>query len=471
MESGVKRFTGLSRKLKQLSKSIVALALCAGLIFGYSYREPVKVEAAATTVVVATSVLVATALAALGIGCSNALPTPEYNQACQHIASGISSAVAGTVTAFQGANNTIKVMLTQAFLHSVMDGVQKQYPNKSFTVNFDNWKTAGSLVGISNATMLKFFASSDFNLNDGISSLQNVSSLNIGDVNYPNVSTINMLFATATISKVFANDGVMRIHCNSANVMSSHFDFDNESGFEGAPVNTEYCLLSFIYHGASAMAFVPKSIPAGYENLYSTFWTHSTTVDIPHQDVYNPADERFFADGFSAMNHRVDDVIGRIGALQGVQGGIMALLSDQVGSLADINDQIKSLTQATTTGVDATDTKEKEANDTANKGRDTTVPKNPTMPDLTLPTGLNKKFPFCLPWDLAACYRLFQVPAKAPCWDIPINIDQGLIHVHQTYKFDMNSNGVMDKALPVFKWFLNLGFVLGLILITRKIMS
>lgn len=105
------------------------------------------------------------------------------------------------------------------------------------------------------------------------------------------------------------------------------------------------------------------------------------------------------------------------------------------------------------------------------KNRDTTPPKMPNMPDMELPKGLQKKFPFCLPWDLVACYKLFQVPAKAPTWSIPVNIDQGLIHVHQTYTYDLNSNNVMDTVLPIFKWFLNIAVVIGLIAITRKIMS
>ena len=88
-----------------------------------------------------------------------------------------------------------------------------------------------------------------------------------------------------------------------------------------------------------------------------------------------------------------------------------------------------------------------------------------------LPTGLSKKFPFCLPWDLAACYRLFQVAPKAPVWSIPINIDQGALQVHQTYTYDLNGNKVMDTGLPVFKWFMNIGFIMMLVVLTRKIMS
>jgi hypothetical protein len=478
MQNRQKRPLKLLQSLKQLSKSFVVLMLCCLLVVGYSYKKPVKADAAATTVAVAGAVTVAAAIAALGLGVSGAMNTPAYNKACQNIWDGMSSAVQKSAIWVSGAAGQLHANLSSAFLHAVAGGMVAAYPPKSITVNFDNWTTVGHTVGVTDwalAVLLSRIQNSEnVNFGVGVTNLQNLGTVVVPDVPVGATATINMFFFDATLKRIQNNSNVINI-CPSAssNVHGYKVDWSLTSSYYLCKAGTEYSLLSMYYKGARILGLTPTN--AEKDNyFFSTFsktLSDSDTYNPPIPTIYTPAEKSLYSNGYSVMNHKVDDVIGRIGALQGIQAGINVQLGDYAGTLAQINDAIKALTQAQVTSVDATDAAERTANDTVNKGRDTTAPKNPTMPDLKLPTGLNKKFPFCLPWDLMTCYQLFNVPAKAPVWTIPIKFDVGGIHVDHTYTFDLNSNAVLDNFLPIFKWFLNLSVLVGLIFITRKIMS
>jgi hypothetical protein len=434
------------------------------ILFSSCYVKPVKVEAAATTVAVAGAVTVAVAIAALGLGVSGAMNTPAYNKACQNIWDGMSSAVQKSAIWVSGAAGQIHANLSSAFLHAVVGGMVTAYPPKSFSVNFDNWDTAGQLVGISNSTMQEFLTKCDsanvISLNTGITNLQNLGSVNIGSVAKGAQSTLSMFFLNATISRI-ENTSLMDIAVSSSyKVGKSYFNF-GMSQYTGCPENTEYCLVSFNYLQSQILGLVPKSIPSSFENKYSVFWASDAASVAPSvPDVYIPALESLFAQGYSAMNHKVDDVISRVGALQGTQAGITAYLGDYAGTLSQINDAIKALTQAQVTSVDATDAAERTANDTVNKGRDTTAPKNPTMPDMTIPQAITRKFPFSIPWDLYNSITILASPGEAPKWVFPFGKESITVDM-------LPYNGVAAVA----RWGISLLFLIALIILTSRVIK
>lgn len=190
------------------------------------------------------------------------------------------------------------------------------------------------------------------------------------------------------------------------------------------------------------------------------------------ETVDSDSDSGLYAQGYSAAIHSMDDVYNKISELQGTSDSISAYVGDVVGSLSEINDNVKSWTQADVLQTDLTTEAVQAEDDAYNVGRDTTAVEDPSIPNLRLPSNtILTKFPFCLPWDVYSLFVLFDVEPVAPVWTIPIDINMGLLQLHQSYTYDMNSMGVLDTLLPYFKWFLNISFVLGLIMLTRKIMS
>lgn len=417
-------------------------------MFVSSYKKPVKVEAAVTAATVAGCVLVGAAVTALGIGVSAAMSNETYTQKCTDIWNGIPGSIRGTVSAVQGVGSVIKAQLTSAFLHAVSDGLAKEYPNKTLQdCNFDFAQYLGW-------DMSKISTSWNYGWSSKLSSSNITNAYILSTGTLAEGETINLMYGSITLN----NDGSNWLRFSTS--VSESYYYNNFNAGNIAQSGSPYAVMAYttgtswyyallVYaNGTPGICVFPKTADS------------SVAPTVPKQDVYNPADNRFYADGYSALNHRVDDVISRIGALQGVQGGIAVTLSDAVGSLTAINDQIKALTQATVTGQDATDAKEKEADDTANKGRDTTVPKNPSLPDMTIPSAITKKFPFSIPWDLYNSITVLASPGEAPKWTFPFGKD--------SIQIDMSP---YNPVATVVRWGLSLLFLIGLIMITGKVIK
>jgi hypothetical protein len=438
------------------------------ILFSSCYVKPVKVEAAATTVAVAGAVTVAAAIAALGIGVSGAMNTPAYNKACQNIWDGMSSAVQKGAIWVSGAAGQLHANLSSAFLHAVVGGMVTAYPPKSINVNYSNWQTIGSTIGISNMTMQsllgKMNSVNSIDLNDGVTNLQKLGSVVINSVPKGQTALANLFFFDASLKQEAGWDSM-----TSISVASSSLNVQSSSVTSGVyhytccPSGTEYSLVSMYYKGIRFLGLTPTTIDSDFKYLFSMFWAAMNDPSLytpPMPTVYNPADKSLYADGYSVMNHALDNVIGRIGALQGIQAGINVQLGDYAGTLAQINDAIKALTQAQVTSVDATDAAEKAADDTVNKGRDTTAPKNPTMPDMTIPQVITRKFPFSIPWDLYNSITILSSPGEAPKWVFPFG--------KESITVDMSPyNGVAAVA----RWGISLLFLIALIILTSRVIK
>lgn len=86
-------------------------------------------------------------------------------------------------------------------------------------------------------------------------------------------------------------------------------------------------------------------------------------------------------------------------------------------------------------------------------------------------SGLFDKFPFCIPKDIYNLFVGFYSPdVKAPRFEFPFQIlkrgDSYLIDETITLDFS-----ILDPVMPMFRWFINISFVYGLVLITRKVIG
>lgn len=89
------------------------------------------------------------------------------------------------------------------------------------------------------------------------------------------------------------------------------------------------------------------------------------------------------------------------------------------------------------------------------------------LPALSLPEILFKeKFPFCLPWDLYSLFVILNAEPKVPKFEIPFVIER--FGVNESITIDLSP---FEEQVEIIRFFLGAGFVLALILISRKMIG
>lgn len=79
---------------------------------------------------------------------------------------------------------------------------------------------------------------------------------------------------------------------------------------------------------------------------------------------------------------------------------------------------------------------------------------------------LTTVFPFCIPFDLIRAFKVLSVEGEAPVYEMPLQIDYKSIHVDEHWLIDMSDFSSVIQILRVME---TLGFIVGLILVTRKL--
>lgn len=85
-----------------------------------------------------------------------------------------------------------------------------------------------------------------------------------------------------------------------------------------------------------------------------------------------------------------------------------------------------------------------------------------------LPTTITEKFPFCVPFDLIALAKTFSAEPVAPKVTIPVVFES--MHYSHDFVFDFSSDN-WDKVAAVIRWGTLIFFILGLTLVTRKLIK
>lgn len=128
-------------------------------------------------------------------------------------------------------------------------------------------------------------------------------------------------------------------------------------------------------------------------------------------------------------------------------------------SPSDVRD--KTLTDTGDIATDKTDTKDDTKEDPNTK------PNKPSIPNLSLPEILFKeKFPFCLPWDVYNVFANLVAEPEAPVFEIPMKWE--FLDIDYTLKIDFS---MFDEIAKISRFFSSLGFVVFLILISRKVIG
>lgn len=132
-------------------------------------------------------------------------------------------------------------------------------------------------------------------------------------------------------------------------------------------------------------------------------------------------------------------------------------------SPSDVRD--KTLTDTGDIATDKTDTKDDTKDNT--KEDPNTKPNKPSIPGLSLPEILFKeKFPFCLPWDVYNVFANLVAEPEAPVFEIPMKWE--FLDIDYTLTIDFS---MFDEIAKISRFFSSLGFVVFLILISRKVIG
>lgn len=134
-------------------------------------------------------------------------------------------------------------------------------------------------------------------------------------------------------------------------------------------------------------------------------------------------------------------------------------------SPSDVRDKTLTDTGDIATDKDKTDTKDDTKDDT--KEDPDTKPNKPSIPGLSLPEILFKeKFPFCLPWDVYNVFANLVAEPEAPVFEIPMKWE--FLDIDYTLTIDFS---MFDEIAKISRFFSSLGFVVFLILISRKVIG
>lgn len=128
-------------------------------------------------------------------------------------------------------------------------------------------------------------------------------------------------------------------------------------------------------------------------------------------------------------------------------------LSDTITKTAE---DIRTVDKDKTDTDDKTDTKPGESK-----------PNKPSIPGLSLPEILFKeKFPFCLPWDVYNVFANLVAEPEAPVFEIPMKWE--FLDIDYTLTIDFS---MFDEIAKISRFFSSIGFVVFLILISRKVIG
>lgn len=240
-------------------------------------------------------------------------------------------------------------------------------------------------------------------------------------------------------------------------------------GFYKVKTETDNCLNPFCvtkftaYDGA--VSYCDSKGVKYYEPPYFKLYQGSYDFNLIESpvnivDAINTA----ILDSAEDINEAIAHSVGK--AQEGIQADIQSVIdsvnqatatdtaisTDQARELLGIKEELAELERE--------QERIREAIKEATKEDDMNVPQ--------LPTTITDKFPFCVPFDLIALIKTFNATPVAPKVTVPV-VFQSMNYSHD-FVFDF-SGADWDKVAAVSRWGILLFFMLGLTLVTRKLIK
>lgn len=459
---------------------MVLVVFCAPLI-----KPPVKVEAAVIPVV-AGAAIVAAAMSALGIGVAAGFDTESLATAAQKVWDDLSDSVRQTIVLTQVAGHTVAHFTEQA-LRDIFSGLQTAFPQAAsggtpLSEDFPNGYYFTN-VALTSDFIYKLYSDYYASVADAPSfsdANRKANYLFLGRFRYTTglfYVPLTELSSGITLKDFKVRDATQSTYRDvSGYIQNGPFNSSEYVSFKSV-INLPAAPFDFIL-GIETIDGYSHWVLFEPSGAHYTIYEESPIDASPYlpsvPDVFNPANEKFYADGVSTMNNSVDDVINRLKEGVGETGQI----SDQPDVITvpgqivgdSVTDQTKGTDQAGTIGKDIATPDDIAANDVTNADRDTTKPSTPgedtDIPDLSIPQIITNKFPFSIPWDLYNSVRILVAPAAAPKWVLPLRFDK--LGVNTSITIDMAQ---FDGLAALSRWGLSLLFIISLIILSSKLVK
>lgn len=81
---------------------------------------------------------------------------------------------------------------------------------------------------------------------------------------------------------------------------------------------------------------------------------------------------------------------------------------------------------------------------------------------------ITQKFPFCIPFDIVHCFKVFQSEAVAPVWKIPFSIHNDLINIDYDIVIDLSD---WERPVEVLRFCILISFIFMLVYSTRYLIK
>lgn len=91
---------------------------------------------------------------------------------------------------------------------------------------------------------------------------------------------------------------------------------------------------------------------------------------------------------------------------------------------------------------------------------------NPDMDGMKTPVGITDKFPFCVPFDLIDCVKVWNVPSKKPVFEVPFQVQS--LGINETIVIDLT---VFDSVTSLLRFLILLSYIVFLVILTRTIVK
>lgn len=454
------------------------------IVFAYAYKKPVKAEATAATVAVAGAVVVALIGAALGVQAGYAtVSNDKYQQFCNDIYNDVKDAVAVPVEAVRTAagyvvhaSQELVAKVGEQIMEKIMQSqkaspLQLAYPNGYYFVN-----------GTIDASFLESLYPSVPDVASHVGSWVNFkydSLLLLGSI--PLKSSIDkIVLPSGTIMTDFrvqtTGDPLHRCTNSGWNQIvwyfqndpiyktRTYFSVNDVYGYQFPQVDysLNLAIVNYTSNGDKSARYL-LIYPYGYYDtptMYSPVDFSAYIAGLPYS--------AYKAEGKSIINNPVGDVVGTLKDRVGVVGedGSVSIPLIGTGAADQVDDKTRAQTQAQTVGQDIATAADQDADTAANKDADASGPRTADLPNLDIPGIITRKFPFSIPWDLYRAVTVLQSPGEAPKWSVPVKNQQ--LGLNYTLTIDLSQ---FDGPAKVLRWGLSLLFLLGLILLTKKLIN
>lgn len=281
---------------------------------------------------------------------------------------------------------------------------------------------------------------------------------NIQTFSYSGYSfNIGVVFAGGTYLRVFSLDDFTTCYvisyfdhrcyeCFSPAIENGFLKIYSYLGFPGSP--SDYRPRQLVFD--SSLPFTPAlDLPWGDGSICPDYDTDSEDTLYTGQDVFGTMDDVLDAEWQDVLIN-IGDVLAD---LEKGNGKDIAITPTQTDVIPD--EIAKELDKPV-----PTPTPQPSASPSPSPSPPPDIPKDMLLPDVT------RKFPFCLPFDLIHLVEVFNAEPEPLYFEFPIDMD--FIDFHYVVVCDFSD---FEPVSNICRIFITIEFVLGLILITRKLIG